>query len=47
MTRKCDTCWFVAAALVLRRGRQDEQTAGGAVYFDAAGAPGRTFGLRP
>jgi arylsulfatase A-like enzyme len=25
----------------------DEQTAGGKVYFDAAGAPGRTFGLRP
>ena len=25
----------------------DQQTAGGAVYFDAAGAPGRTFGLRP
>ena len=23
----------------------DEQTAGGSVYFDAAGAPGRTFGL--
>ena len=25
----------------------DEQTAAGKTYFDAAGAPGRTFGLRP
>jgi arylsulfatase A-like enzyme len=25
----------------------DEQTAGGKTYFDAAGMPGRTFGLRP
>ena len=25
----------------------DEQAAGGVRYFDAAGAPGRSFGLRP